>query len=159
MRAHNFCAGPAALPAAVLERAQAELLNWQGAGASVMELSHRSPEFVGIAERAEASLRRLLGIGEDYAVLFQQGGASQSDKPVASYAELHRRLEWINVVNERTLNGTYSKQELLAMLRRHSIHLSASRKKDELAIELMRLMRERFLSGEEVHVNAYAPAL
>ena len=74
MRAHNFCAGPAALPAAVLERAQAELLNWQGAGASVMELSHRSPEFVGIAERAEASLRRLLGIGDDYAVLFQQGG-------------------------------------------------------------------------------------
>ena len=77
MRAHNFCAGPAALPVAVLERAQSELLDWQGAGASVMELSHRSSEFVGIAERAEASLRRLMQISDDYAVLFQQGGASQ----------------------------------------------------------------------------------
>ena len=76
-RAHNFCAGPAALPAEVLHRVQTELLDWQGVGASIMELSHRSPEFVGVAERAEQSLRRLLGIGEDYAVLFQQGGASQ----------------------------------------------------------------------------------
>lgn len=77
MRAHNFCAGPAALPIAVLERAQAELLDWQSAGASVMELSHRSPEFMGVIERAEAALRRLLGISDDYAVLFLQGGASQ----------------------------------------------------------------------------------
>ena len=76
-RAHNFCAGPAALPAEVLQRVHTELLDWQGVGASIMELSHRSPEFVGVAERAEQSLRRLLGIGEDYAVLFQQGGASQ----------------------------------------------------------------------------------
>ena len=73
-RVHNFCAGPAALPAEVLERAQGELLDWHGAGASIMELSHRSPEFVGVAERAEAGLRRLLSISDDYAVLFQQGG-------------------------------------------------------------------------------------
>ena len=75
-RVHNFCAGPAALPAAVLERAAAEMLDWHGSGMSFMELSHRSPEVVGVAEAAEASLRRLLGISDEFAVLFAQGGAS-----------------------------------------------------------------------------------
>ncbi len=76
MRAHNFSAGPAALPQAVLERAQAELLDYQGRGLSVMEMSHRSKEFIDIAERAEANLRALLGIGAGYHVLFLQGGAT-----------------------------------------------------------------------------------
>lgn len=76
-RVHNFCAGPAALPEVVLARARDELLDWQGQGASVMEVSHRSPAFEAVASSAEASLRRLLGITDDYAVLFQQGGASQ----------------------------------------------------------------------------------
>lgn len=75
-RAYNFCAGPAALPQAVLERAQAELLDWQGKGLSVMEMSHRSAEVVSIAEQAEQDLRDLMGISDDYAVLFLQGGAS-----------------------------------------------------------------------------------
>jgi phosphoserine aminotransferase len=75
-RVYNFCAGPAALPLAVLERAREELLDWQGRGLSVMEMSHRSRDIVGIAERAEADLRELLGLGEDYAVLFLQGGAT-----------------------------------------------------------------------------------
>jgi phosphoserine aminotransferase len=75
-RKYNFCAGPAALPEAVLEQAQQEITDWQGRGLSVMEMSHRSPEFVGIAQRAEADLRELLAIGDDYAVLFLQGGAS-----------------------------------------------------------------------------------
>ncbi len=77
MRAHNFCAGPAALPLPVLERAQRELADWQGLGASVMEVSHRSDAFNEVIASAEATLRRLLGIGDDYAVLFLQGGASQ----------------------------------------------------------------------------------
>jgi len=76
-RAHNFCAGPAALPEPVLARAQAELLDWRGLGCSVMEVSHRSAEFMAVIEAAEASLRRLLSISDDYAVLFLQGGASQ----------------------------------------------------------------------------------
>ncbi|WP_434985779.1 3-phosphoserine/phosphohydroxythreonine transaminase [Vreelandella zhaodongensis] len=75
-RHYNFCAGPAALPAAVLERARNELLDYQGRGLSVMEMSHRSDEFVAIAERAEADLRDLLGIPSHYKVLFLQGGAS-----------------------------------------------------------------------------------
>ncbi|TFH86747.1 3-phosphoserine/phosphohydroxythreonine transaminase [Billgrantia azerbaijanica] len=75
-RHYNFCAGPAALPTAVLERAREELLDYQGRGLSVMEMSHRSPEFVAIAERAEADLRELLAIPDNYRVLFLQGGAS-----------------------------------------------------------------------------------
>ena len=76
-RVYNFCAGPAALPEAVLEQAQAELLNWQGKGLSVMEMSHRGEEFTAIASEAEQDLRDLLSIPNNYKVLFLQGGASQ----------------------------------------------------------------------------------
>ncbi len=75
-RHYNFCAGPAALPTPVLERAREELLDYQGRGLSVMEMSHRSPAFVAIAEQAEADLRELLAVPENYKVLFLQGGAS-----------------------------------------------------------------------------------
>jgi phosphoserine aminotransferase len=76
MRAHNFSAGPAALPTEVLEIAQAEMLDYRGLGLSVMEMSHRSAEYIEIATTAERDLRDLLGIGDDYAVLFTQGGAT-----------------------------------------------------------------------------------
>ena len=75
-RSYNFCAGPASLPESVLEIARDDMLNWHGRGLSLMEMSHRSPEVVGVAEHAEQTLRSLLGIPEDYAVLFLQGGAS-----------------------------------------------------------------------------------
>lgn len=75
-RKYNFCAGPAALPTAVLEQAQQEMLDWQGRGLSVMEMSHRSPEYVSIAETAEQDLRDLMDIPDNYKVLFMQGGAS-----------------------------------------------------------------------------------
>lgn len=77
MRAYNFCAGPAALPEAVLQQAQAELLDYQGKGLSVMEMSHRSADYVAIAEQAEQDLRELMNIPSNYKVLFLQGGASQ----------------------------------------------------------------------------------
>lgn len=75
-RVHNFSAGPAALPLPVLEQVQEELLCYPGAGASVMEISHRSKAFDTIIQEAEADLRELLGIGDTHAVLFMQGGAS-----------------------------------------------------------------------------------
>lgn len=75
-RTFNFSAGPAALPDAVLEQAQAELLDFKGTGMSVMEMSHRSAEFVDVAARAEADLRELLQVPDDYLVLFLQGGAT-----------------------------------------------------------------------------------
>ena len=75
-RAFNFCAGPAALPEAVLQKAQAEMLDYEGRGLSVMEMSHRSDEVVAIAEKAEQDLRDLLCVPDGYKVLFLQGGAS-----------------------------------------------------------------------------------
>jgi phosphoserine aminotransferase len=75
-RAFNFNAGPSALPLPVLERVGEELLDWHGTGMSVMEMSHRSPEFESINAAAEAGLRKHLSIPDDYAVLFLQGGGS-----------------------------------------------------------------------------------
>jgi phosphoserine aminotransferase len=75
-RVANFNAGPGALPLPVLERIREELLDWRGSGMSVMEMSHRSPEFESINADAEARLRRLLAIPEEYAVIFLQGGGS-----------------------------------------------------------------------------------
>lgn len=74
-RVFNFSAGPAVLPLSVLQQVQEELLCYPGAGASVMELSHRGKVFTEIAHDAEATLRSLLGISDDYAVLFLQGGS------------------------------------------------------------------------------------
>jgi phosphoserine aminotransferase len=75
-RAFNFNAGPGALPLPVLERMREELLDYRGTGMSVMEMSHRSPEFEAISDNAERGLRRALGISDDYAVVFLQGGGS-----------------------------------------------------------------------------------
>ena len=111
-RLFNFCAGPAALPEAVLSKAQSELLDWRSKGLSVMEMSHRSAEFVEIAETAEADLRELMNISDDYAVLFLQGGATQQfsaaplnllgDKTTANYVNtgrgLKKRLKKLNAI-------------------------------------------------------------
>ena len=77
LHTYNFSAGPAMLPPAVLKQAQAELLEWNGARASVMEVSHRSKEFVALAAESECDLRDLLQIPPNYRVLFLQGGATQ----------------------------------------------------------------------------------
>ncbi len=76
MRVYNFAAGPAMLPAQVLEHASRELLDWQSSGMSVMEISHRSKAFMTVAQTAEADVRSLLAIPPNYKVLFLQGGAS-----------------------------------------------------------------------------------
>ena len=75
-RLYNFSAGPCTLPVEVLEEARDDLLNYKGAGMSVMEMSHRGKVFEGIMAETEASLRKLLGIPENYKVMFLQGGAS-----------------------------------------------------------------------------------
>ncbi|MCL6587933.1 MAG: aminotransferase class V-fold PLP-dependent enzyme, partial [Anoxybacillus sp.] len=75
-RAYNFNAGPSALPLSVLERAQRELLDFQGTGMSVMELSHRSKEYDAVHNKAKQLLKELMNIPDTYDVLFLQGGAS-----------------------------------------------------------------------------------
>lgn len=76
MRAFNFSAGPAMMPEAVMRKAQAEFLNWQNTGMSVMEVSHRSKEFMALAHKMEADLREIMHIPNNYKVLFVHGGAS-----------------------------------------------------------------------------------
>jgi phosphoserine aminotransferase len=76
MTIYNFSAGPAVLPKEVLQQAQTELPDWHGSGMSVMEMSHRGKEYMGIQAQAEADLRELMGIPANYKVLFLQGGAS-----------------------------------------------------------------------------------
>ena len=73
---YNFSAGPAVLPEEVLRQAQTEMLDWHGSGMSVMEMSHRGPEYMAIHAQAEQDLRELLTIPENYKVLFLQGGAT-----------------------------------------------------------------------------------
>ena len=75
-RKYNFGAGPAALPEVVLAKARDEMMDWEGGGASIMEISHRSPEFTNVAVKAENDFRDLLQIPDEYAVLFMHGGAS-----------------------------------------------------------------------------------
>jgi phosphoserine aminotransferase len=94
---YNFSAGPARLPKAVMEKAQAEYVNWNGIGTSVMEISHRSKEFIAVADKAEQDLRDLLSIPDSYKVLFCHGGARAQfaavpmnligDKPSADYVD------------------------------------------------------------------------
>ena len=76
MRVYNFSAGPAVMPLEVLEEAAAELSDWQGSGMSVMEVSHRGKAFVACAAETEARFRSVMGVPDDYAVLFLQGGAT-----------------------------------------------------------------------------------
>ena len=74
-RIYNFSAGPAVMPVPVLERIRDEILCLPGAGASVMEISHRSKQFMAVQDQAKARLARLLGIGDDNDILFLQGGS------------------------------------------------------------------------------------
>jgi len=121
-RAFNFCAGPAALPEAVLRRAQAELLDWQGRGLSVMEMSHRSDAYVAVAEKAEQDLRDLMAIPSDYKVLFLQGGASQQ------FAEIPLNLLPEDGVADYVDTGIWSRKSIEEARRFGNINVAASAK-------------------------------
>lgn len=119
-RRYNFCAGPASLPESVLKQASQEMLDWHGKGLSVMEMSHRSPEFVGIAERAEQTLRALLGIPQEYAVLFLQGGASLQFSAVPlNLLGSHKRADYVNT-------GQWSKKAIAEGRRYCEVNVAAS---------------------------------
>ena len=123
-RAFNFCAGPAALPEPVLEKARDELLDYQGRGLSVMEMSHRSAEFVAIAEQAEADLRDLLAIDDDYHVLFLQGGASMQ------FAALPMNLSAEGAVVDYVHTGSWSGKAIAEAKRLAQVHIAASSEQD-----------------------------
>jgi phosphoserine aminotransferase len=106
MRAFNFAAGPAALPTEVLDEVRAELADWRGSGSSIMEVSHRGKAFVEVAEHAERDLRELLGIADDYRVLFMQGGAS------AQFAAIPLNLAAADACVDFLVTGVWSKKAL-----------------------------------------------
>jgi phosphoserine aminotransferase len=119
-RAFNFSAGPAMLPEAVLRQAQEEMLDWRGSGMCVAEMSHRGKEFMSIAEEAEADLRELLGIPEDYKVLFLQGGASSQFAMVPM--NLLRGGKQADYVN----TGSWSKKAIAEAKRYCEVNVAAS---------------------------------
>jgi phosphoserine aminotransferase len=117
---YNFSAGPAMLPQAVLEQARDELLDWHGTGMSVMEMSHRSKEYIGIATQAEADLRGLLGIPQNYKVLFLQGGATSQFAMVPMNLLRGRgRADYINT-------GAWSKKAIAEAQRYCAVNVAAS---------------------------------
>ncbi len=94
---YNFSAGPAVLPKVVLQQARDEMLDWHGSGMSVMEMSHRGKEFMSIAEKTESDLRELVGIPNNYKVLFLQGGASSQFSMVPmNLLRGKKRADYIN---------------------------------------------------------------
>lgn len=105
-RVFNFSAGPAALPEAVLNQAKEEMMDWQGARMSVMEMSHRGKHFMSIAEQAEADIRELMAIPDNYKVLFLQGGAS------SQFAMVPMNLLGANRKADYMLTGSWSKKAI-----------------------------------------------
>ncbi len=94
-RVYNFSAGPAVLPEEVLKEAQAEMLDYRGSGMSVMEMSHRSKTYDDIIKEAEKDLRSLMGIPDNYKVLFLQGGASQQFAMIPMNLMKNRVVDYI----------------------------------------------------------------
>jgi phosphoserine aminotransferase len=119
MRVFNFAAGPAALPTEVLEEVRAELTDWRGTGSSVMEVSHRSKAFVELAQAAESDLRALLGIPDDYRVLFMQGGAS------AQFAAIPLNLAAPEACADYLVTGAWSNKALDEARRYCRINIAA----------------------------------
>ncbi len=118
-RVFNFSAGPAMLPQVVIERAREEMLDWQGSGMSVMEMSHRGKEFMSIAAKAEVDLRELMGIPANYKVLFLQGGASSQFAMVPmNLLPGKGRADYINT-------GSWSKKAIAEAKRYGQVNLAA----------------------------------
>ncbi len=119
-RVFNFSAGPAALPAEVLEQASEEMLDWHGSGMSVMEMSHRGKEFMSIATQAEADVRELMGIPDNYKVLFLQGGAS------SQFAMVPLNLLRGKSTGDYINTGSWSKKAIAEAKRHCQVNIAAS---------------------------------
>ncbi len=120
MRIFNFSAGPAVLPEQVLQRAAEEMLDWHGSGMSVMEMSHRGKEFISIADKAQADLRKLLAIPDNYKVLFLQGGA------IAENAFIPMNLLGNKTTADYVNTGEWSKKSIKEAKRYCTVNVAAS---------------------------------
>ena len=122
MEVYNFSAGPAVLPKSVMEIAKNEFCDYQGSGNGIMELSHRGPYFMPVIERAEANIRSLMGISDEYAVLFIQGGASMQ------FAMLAMNLMLPNGSADYVDTGTWSAKAIKEAQRYGGVNVIASSK-------------------------------
>ncbi len=119
-RVFNFSAGPATLPESVLRQAQAEMLDWSGVGASIVEISHRSADFIAVAAQAEADLRTLIGIPENYAVLFLSGGATTQQALLAlNFAAPGQTVDYV-------VTGHWGKTAIKQVTPYANVHVAAS---------------------------------
>ena len=118
-RVFNFSAGPAALPDAVLERVRDDIPDWNGTGMSVMEISHRSKDFMGVAAKAEQDVRDLLAIPDDYSVLFAQGGAT------LQFAMVPLNLSAQGDTVDYVLTGTWSKKAIAEAKNHCTVNIAA----------------------------------
>ena len=124
-RVFNFSAGPAMLPQAVLERAREEMLDWQGSGMSVMEMSHRGKEFMSIAEKASSDLRELMAIPDSHEILFLQGGAS------SQFAMVPMNLLQGNSSADYINTGAWSKKAIAEGKKFCNVNVAASSEADK----------------------------
>ncbi|PKO68477.1 MAG: 3-phosphoserine/phosphohydroxythreonine transaminase [Betaproteobacteria bacterium HGW-Betaproteobacteria-16] len=123
MRPYNFSAGPAAMPAEVLQEAAAEMLDWHGSGMSVMEMSHRGKEFMAIRDLAEADLRELLAIPDHFEVLFMQGGGLAENAIVPLNLSRGEAVDFV-------VTGSWSKKSAAEAQRYCRVHEAASNAPD-----------------------------
>ena len=124
-RKFNFGAGPATMPESVLKEVQEELLDWNGLGLSVMEISHRSPEFIQIAKQAEQDFRDLLSISEDYAVLFTHGGATMQNAMVPlNLAGKDGSADYVN-------SGHWAKRSIKEAQRYTNVNIAATSEEED----------------------------
>lgn len=119
-RTYNFSAGPASLPEAVLKQAAEEMTDYQSSGMSVMEMSHRSKIFVDIAAQAEADLRELMGVSDDYHVLFLQGGAT------GQFAGIPMNLTQADDTIDFIETGAWSKKAIKEAKKYCNVNVAAS---------------------------------
>ena len=126
-RVYNFSAGPAMLPEAVLQRAEKEFLDWNNSGMNVMEMSHRGKEFMSIATQAEADLRNVMNIPDNYKVLFLQGGAT------AQFTAVPMNLLRGKTSADYFNTGQWSKKAIAEAKRYCDVNIVASSEADNFA--------------------------
>jgi len=145
-RIYNFSAGPGVLPESVLQKVQAEMLDYRGNGMSVMEMSHRSKAFDDIIKKAEADLRKLMQIPENYKVLFLQGGASTQFAMVPLNLFRNKKADYVNT-------GSWSKKAMAEARRYGEVNMVAS-SEDQTFNYIPEITQEMFDSeADYVHIT------
>ncbi|NBO40784.1 MAG: aminotransferase class V-fold PLP-dependent enzyme, partial [Betaproteobacteria bacterium] len=145
-RVINFSSGPATLPESVLQRAAVDMLDWQGSGMSVMEMSHRGPEFTEILAHTQSLIRSLLSVPDQYAVLLLQGGA------IAENAIVPMNLIGKTGQADYVVSGVWSEKSMKEAAKYGQVNLAASSKDSEI----FRLVCMAASSSRSTHCSSVA---